>query len=123
PSIEPHKRWRTLAEAEMHQAGIAGEKMRQEGGVKRNRVLASFDAKSTAFGDYDAQIIAAIQQRWYDLLDNPVFATARPGKVTVEFRLNFDGRVTDMRVIESTVDDMQSYDCQRAISEPSPYER
>jgi hypothetical protein len=123
PAIVPHKRWRTLAEAEMAQQRLVGEKIKQDGGVKRNRVLASFDAKSTAFGDYDAQIIAAIEQRWFDLLDNPVFTNLRTGKVAVEFHLNFDGRITDMRVIESSVDDMQSYVCQRAISEPSPYER
>ena len=43
--------------------------------------------------------------------------------VRLEFRLNFDGRVTDMRVIESTVDDMFSYLCQRAVTEPAPFER
>ncbi|HZQ45493.1 MAG TPA: hypothetical protein VFC07_00655, partial [Verrucomicrobiae bacterium] len=123
PSIEPHKRWRTLAEAEMHQNPLAGEKLKQDGGVKRNRIQPSFDTKATTFGEYDARVIAAIQQRWYDLLDNPAFATASTGMVRVEFRLNYDGRVTDMRVVESTVDDMLSYLCQRAISEPAPYER
>ncbi len=123
PAIVPHKRWRTLAEAEMQQNGLAGEKMKQDGGVKRNRILPSFDTKATPFGEYDARIIAAIQQRWYDLLDNPVFAVARTGKVTLEFRLNYDGRVTDMRVVECTVDDMLSLLCQRAITDPAPYER
>jgi outer membrane biosynthesis protein TonB len=123
PSIEPHKRWRTLAEAEMHQSPLVGEKMKQDGGVKRSHVQPSFDTKATAFGAYDAQIIAAIQRRWDDLLSNPNITAVRTGMVRVEFRLNYDGRVTDMRVIESTVDDMFSYLCQRAITEPAPFER
>lgn len=123
PSIVPHKRWRTLAEAEMAQQGLVGEKMKQDGGVRHNRVLPSFDTKATPFGEYDARIISAIQQRWYDLLDNPIFAAARTGKVTLEFRLNYDGRVTDMRVVECTVDEMLSLLCQRAITDPAPYER
>ena len=123
PSIEPHKRWRTLAEAEMHQNSLAGQKLKQDGGVRRNRVLPSFDTRATSFGEYDARIIAAIQQRWYDLVDKVPLETAHSGRVTVEFRLNFDGRVTDMRVVESTVEEMLSYLCQRAISEPAPYDR
>lgn len=123
PVIEPHKRWRTLAEAEMHQNPLAGEKMKQDGGVRRNRLQSSFDTKATLSGEYDARLVAAIQQRWYDLLENPNISAVRSGRVTVEFRLNYDGRVTDMRVIESTVDDMLAYLCQRAISEPAPYDR
>ncbi len=123
PSIEPHKRWRTLAEAEMHQSPLAGQKMKQDGGVKRNRIQPAFDTRATPFGEYDALLVAAISQHWYDLVDKAPIETAHTGRVRVEFRLNYDGRVTDIRVIEITVDDMWSYLCQRAISEPAPYER
>ena len=43
------------------------------------------------------------------------------GRVTLEFRLNYDGRITDMRVIENGVDEVLSVLCQRAITDPSPY--
>ncbi len=42
--------------------------------------------------------------------------------MVVEFRMNYDGRITDMRVIESDVGDLLSYVCQAAIKDPSPYE-
>ena len=117
-----HQRPRTLAEARQ-QSQIPGQKLKQEGGVLRQHVSASFDAVGTPFGDYDARVIAAIQQRWYDLLDEPAFARDRTGHVVVEFRMNYDGRITDMKVIESDVGDLQSYVCQAAIKDPSPYER
>jgi len=116
-----HQRPRTLAEARQ-QSAIAGQKLKQEGGVLRQHVVASFDAVGTPFGDYDSRVIAAIQQRWYDLLENPAFARDRTGHVVVEFRMSYDGRITDMRVIESDVGDLLSYVCQAAIKDPSPYE-
>ena len=57
-----------LAEARQ-QAGLAGEKMKQEGGVRRGGQLA-VDAKATPFGEYDAAWIRAVQEQWYNLLDN-----------------------------------------------------
>ena len=33
--------------------------------------------------------IAAVTQRWYDLLDSRQFAMDRNGKVTLRFRLNY----------------------------------
>ncbi len=43
--------------------------------------------------------------------------------MVVEFRMNYDGRVTDMKVIESDVGDLLSYVCEAAIKDPSPYDR
>ena len=117
-----HQRPRTLAEARQ-QSAIPGQKIKQEGGVLRQHISASFDAVGTPFGDYDARVIAAIQQRWYDLLENPAFARDRTGHVVVEFRMNYDGRISDMHVIESDVGDLLSYVCQAAIKDPSPYDR
>src|SRR6267154_1966209 len=117
--VVTHQRPRTLAEARQ-QSAIPGQKLKQEGGVLRQHIPASFDAVGTPFGDYDARVIAAIQQRWYDLLDNPAFARDRTGHVVVEFRMSYDGRISDMRVIESDVGDLLSYVCQAAIKDPSP---
>ena len=38
-----------------------------------------------------------MQQRWYDLLDTSRF-TQKSGKVVLEFRLMYDGRITDLKV-------------------------
>ncbi len=115
-----HKRPRTLAEAKMQQA-LTGEKMKQEGGVKPRLKLDSLNARATPFGEYDRQLIEAIQNRWYNLLDSKDFSRDRTGRVVVEFRLNFDGRITDMKVVENDVDELLSYVCQRAILDPAPY--
>jgi outer membrane biosynthesis protein TonB len=118
----PRVRPRTIAQA-MQQNGLVGQKMKQDGGAKSRRMPVSFDALGTAFGDYDQRIIAAIQQHWYDLMDSKQNSLTRVGKVVVEFRLNYDGRITDINVVESDVSDMQSILCQLAITDPGPYER
>ena len=79
---------RTLEAARRQMGGLAGEKMKQQGGVKRRGLESSFDVKATPFGAYDAAIIAAIQKRWYDLLDTRDFAASHSGRVVLEFRLN-----------------------------------
>jgi hypothetical protein len=98
---------------------LAGQRTRQEGGVKR-RGIVSLDAKATPFGAYDAAIIASIQQRWYDILDEGGSST-RSGKVGVEFRLHYDGRVTDLRVVDQDVGELLTLFCRRAISDPAPF--
>jgi hypothetical protein len=109
---------RTLAAAR-ERKNIVGEKIKQDGGVKqRGRI--SPDVKATAFGAYDAMFIAAVQERWYNLLDNTSFAQ-RSGKVVVEFRLTHDGRITEMRVAGNEVGDILGLLCQRAIIDPAPY--
>ena len=115
-----HRRPRTLVEAKMSQS-LAGDKMKQEGGVHRRLVFDSMDAKATPFGEYDRQLIEAIQNQWYALLDSKSFSRDRIGRVIVQFRLNKDGRVSDMKVLNSDVGDVLTYVCQSAISEPAPY--
>ena len=117
-----HERPRTVAEARQQQ-GLVGQKLKQDGGVQRQRVVSSFDAVGTPFGDYDARIIAAVQRRWYDLLDDPAISRDRAGRVVVEFRLNYDGRISDLKVVDSDVGDLLSYVCMAAIKDPSPYDR
>jgi hypothetical protein len=120
--VQPHERPRTLAEARAQQA-IPGDMMRQDGGVRRQRIVPSFDAIGTPFGEYDAEIIRAIQLHWYELGDAQPFNRAQTGRVVLQFRLNYDGRITDMTVIESSVDDIMTYLCERAVQDPAPYAR
>jgi membrane protein involved in colicin uptake len=116
---QKRERPRRLADVPQADRLMAGRKMKQEGGVRR-RASVSLDVKGTAFGSYDAAIIAAIQQRWYDLLDESSFPP-RTGKVVIEFRLYYDGRITDLRVTEEDVGDILTVFCRRAISDPAPY--
>lgn len=109
---------RTLAAAR-ERKNIVGEKMKQDGGTKR-RGQVSFDVKATPFGAYDAAFIAAVQTRWYQLLDSHNFAQ-RSGKVVVEFRLSYNGQISDMRIAGNEVGDVLGLLCQRAIKDPAPY--
>jgi len=119
---------RTLAEArarlqQTQPLMTAGQRARQDGGVRQRNVTSTLDAIGSPFGVYDAAIVAAIQNRWYDLLDERSYASDRTGKVVLEFRLNYDGRITNMKVVEHTVDEILSLLCQKAVLDPSPYAR
>jgi len=96
-----------------------GQRMKQDGGVQRRGHL-SLDVVGSPFGAYDAAIIAAIQQRWYDLIDSTQFPSAQ-AKFVLEFRLSYDGRVTDMVMKDNEVGELLALLCQRAIMDPSPF--
>lgn len=117
----PKSRPRTLAEAQARRAAnsMPGEKMKQAGGV-RARAISSLDVTATPFGAYDAAVIAAIQTRWYALIDSQPL-TRTTGKVMLSFHLNYDGSVTEMQVMESTVSGLLSAMCQRAVLDPAPF--
>jgi hypothetical protein len=119
PEPQPRPRLTRLAQVRPESPLLAGNRMRQDGGVRRIGTV-SLDAKATPFGAYDAAIIRAIQQRWYDILDESTILT-RSGKVVVEFRIHHDGRVTDLRVIDQDVGELLSLFCRRAISDPAPF--
>lgn len=136
PSLRPpdngnavETRPRTLAEAMMRHPSemMPGQKMKQEGGVHRHLAISTMDAKATPFGEYDREFIEAVQQHWYDLLDSMNFSDDRHGEVVLQFHLNYDGTITDMKVLDDTVDDspdgIMGFVCVRAVNEPSPYER
>jgi len=119
PKPVQHEKPRTLAQARAQKNMLAGEKVQQDGGAKiRGRV--AFDVKATPFGSYDAAFIAAVQQRWYDLLDTSHFAQ-KSGKVVLEFRLMYDGRITDMKMSDNDVGELLGLLCERAVLDPAPY--
>ena len=95
----------------------------QDGGAARLSLVPSLDVKSSPFGNYDSQMIYAIQQRWYYFLDQGRFAFEKSGKVVVRFKLDADGGVRDVTVQESNVGDILSFYCTSAIVEPSPYSK
>ncbi|MBI3414382.1 MAG: hypothetical protein HY043_03530 [Verrucomicrobia bacterium] len=116
----PRPRPRTLAEARIQKGIIQAPKMKQEGGVQRLGAP-TLDVKGKSFGAYDAAIVEAVQQRWYDLLKDYRYANDGAGKVVLEFHLNQDGRITEMKTASSDVDEILSLFCQRAVLDPNPY--
>jgi hypothetical protein len=122
---EEHTRPRTITEAKMRQNNnlMPGEKMKQDGGVKRHLEISLLDAKATPFGEYDRAFIEAVEQHWFSLLDSRQFALDRSGKVVLQFRLNYDGTVTDVSVADTTVGDTLAFVCRLAVTDPSPYEK
>jgi len=121
---EERTRPRTVAEAKMREAQrnqVTGEKMKQDGGVRRHLDISAFDAKATLTGAYDQAMIDAIQQRWDTLLDERNFALDRSGKVVIEFNLHHDGRVSDVEIKFTSVGDTLAYVCRLAVTDPAPY--
>jgi len=123
PEEQAQPRPRTLKQALAQQHQLPGLKMKQEGGVRREALVPSLDVKATPFGAYDAAFIQAVSQRWYDLLDSREFARDRSGKVVLRFHLNYDGRISDMKVVQNTVGELLCYVCQKAVMDPAPYAR
>ena len=117
--VVPKERPRTLAAARQQKGMLVGEKMKQDGGTNKRGRLA-VDVTGTSFGSYDAALVAAVQQRWYDLLESQQFAQ-RSGKVILEFRLHSDGRISELRVDGNEVGEILGWICQRAIRDPSPF--
>ena len=121
-NVTPEKP-RTIKEALAQQQNLRPSvAMQQDGGTSRRALVSSLDSKATPFGEYDAKIVDAISQRWYQLLDSQRFAQDRTGKVTLQFHLNHDGTITDMVVLQNTVGDLLSYVCQSAVTDPAPFE-
>ncbi len=120
----PKPRPRTIQEARMRQPEqlIPGVQMKQEGGVRRRSIVPSFDVKSTLFGAYESTLVAAISQRWWDLLDERGYAADNRGKVIVRFDLHYDGSITGAKIYEnSTGAEVLGYVCVKAIQDPAPY--
>jgi outer membrane biosynthesis protein TonB len=117
-----HKRPRRLADVRPQQDDrLAGEKMKQEGGVKRRLDMNLFNTIATPYGAYDSALIAAVQQRWYALLDEREYALDSRGKVVLNFVLHPDGRVTDMKISENTTTDVLGIVCEKAVLDPAPF--
>jgi len=93
-----------------------------EGQVKR-RVELKSDGKSPPLVAYDAMFMTAVQKRWYELLDARDFTRERKGVVTLGFRLNYDGRITEMTEVENNVGELLGLLCQKAVLDPAPFEK
>jgi outer membrane biosynthesis protein TonB len=77
--------------------------------------------KGTQFGSYDSKIISAVQKRWYELLDERKRAPGDTGRVIVEFRLKYDGNISELNIARREVDFVPAWICQRAIADSAPF--
>jgi len=109
---------RILAQVQ-ERAGAPGARMRQTGGVNHLAADSSVDATRTIYGDYDRDFIDAVQARWFELLKGREDDAA--GKVVLEFYLHADGRISDMKMQFSSVNELLSLICQQAVLDPSLY--
>jgi hypothetical protein len=116
---QQQQRPRKLAQVQPNQ--VPGLVMHQVGGAHEVALQPTLDAKSTAFGAYDEAFIDAVTARWYQLLDNQQFALDRTGSVTLNFHLNYDGTITDMHVLQTSVDTLLAALCEDSISDPAPF--
>lgn len=121
----PKPKPRTVAEAKarlgQQRPTTTGERSKQDGGVNRYSISPAVDAIGSPFGVYDNAMIIAIQQSWFSYLEDRSYASDGVGKVVIQFRLMADGRVTEVKQLESTVDQLLSSLCQLAITKNSPY--
>ena len=101
---------------------LPGRKMKQDGGVRR-LAIDSLDAKATPFGDYDWALVQAIQGAWFRLLEEQGYAADYRGKVMLRFRLHFDGRITDLTIVENTAGWLPGAICENAVEKPTPFTR
>ena len=119
----PRKVIKRLAEARQQKGVIVGEKMKQAGGVRRFSIEPSLDVKESPYASYDQQLIYAVQQRWYALLEEHHYSLDRIGKVVLKFQLRSDGSIADMTQVESQVGDIWSLLCESAVLSQAPYAR
>ena len=112
-----HERPRTLEEAR-ERTGAPGPLLRQQGGVKMESAEPAVDAMRTVYGDYDRDFIDAVESRWFELLKD---RRNDAGTVKVEFNLHANGRITDMKLLSSDVDELQSLFCEQAVLDPAPF--
>src|SRR3989442_1637546 len=121
---EKRERPKTVQEAKarLQESQLAGQKMLLDGGVSLHS-RDSLDTKATIYGNYDWQLVAAIQSSWYRLLEEQGYAADYRGKVTLHFRLHYDGRITDLKIVENTAGSMPEWICKTAIEKPNPYDK
>jgi hypothetical protein len=83
--------------------------------------LTGIDARWSSYGEYLQRMIETIQIEWYKVLDSSNAQPPVGTEVSVRFRLNSDGRVTQLLKIDSTSSEVGKDACLAAITNPSPY--
>jgi hypothetical protein len=77
---------------------------------------------SPPFHNYDSSFQSSIYQSWFALLNGQKFTEHKTGKVVLQFHLNFDGQISDMKVLEDTVGTELAQVCEKAVLARAPYQ-
>src|SRR5690242_11726610 len=65
--------------------------------------LGSHRGEITKRNDYDTQFNEAVNSHWHELLSNPNGLNIPRGRIVVlQFRLHYDGAITDMKVVKNS---------------------
>lgn len=123
PKVPAQKKRKTVSQARAERGMMVGEQMKLDGGVPRFGVEPTFNVKATQFGEYSSRLTAAVQARWYQLLDERHYALERTGKVVVRFKLHPDGSVSAIATKLETTGEIYSLLCELAIDQPAPFGR
>ncbi|MBQ6705567.1 MAG: hypothetical protein IJN19_06170 [Opitutales bacterium] len=81
----------------------------------------SLDAKYSEFGDYTQRMLEAIQAAWYIAVQRSAIVQPR-AVVVIEYTLNSDGTVDNVRVVFSDASEPATYACLDAVSSRAPFD-
>lgn len=98
---------------------IVGPLMRSHGSTSRRGSLA-IDATFSEFGEYEQQFYAAVQTGWYQEIEffQPIDTSTR---VQVRFTLYADGRVENVKAVQTSASEIATFICETAITKRSPF--
>ena len=98
---------------------MVGPLMRSHGSTSRRGLLA-IDATFSEFGEYEQQFYAAVQTGWYQEIDffQPIDTSTR---VQVRFTLHADGRVENVKSVQTSASEIATFICETAITKRSPF--
>ncbi len=98
---------------------MVGPLMRSHGSTSRRGSLA-IDATFSEFGEYEQQFYAAVQTGWYQEIDffQPIDTSTR---VQVCFTLHADGRVENVKSVQTSASEIATFICETAITKRSPF--
>lgn len=112
------QRPRTLKDVVLKNSQSPGKRSQQDGGAAK-RADISYDVKITGFGAYDRALIEAVKSHWYNVLDSLSADNYQQGKVVVQFDLDYEGKVSNLNVLESTVSTSLEIPCVMAVRNPA----
>lgn len=98
---------------------LTGPIMNSQRSASRRGSLA-IDATFSEFGEYEQQFYAAIQTGWYQEIEffQPIDTASR---VHIRLNIHSDGKVTEVKAVDTTAGEIATFICERAITERSPF--
>jgi hypothetical protein len=82
---------------------------------------AGWDAHWSRFGEYQQQLIDTVQAEWDNLLNNSSTRPPADTYVEVTFRLNSEGKISQIEKVDGNSSDLGQKYCVSAITDRAPY--